>query len=150
MPHAVDEAREAARARPDDVAAQIAAAYACDRAGDEALAVAFYDAAWRLGVPAADRAEFVVGYGSTLRNVGRSEEAATILERFVREHPDDHAARCFYGLALHSAGRHGSALAELLEVALSLHAASPHLTRYRRALTEYRDELRSERSRDPA
>jgi hypothetical protein len=139
-----DEAAAAARARPGDVSAQIAAAYACDRAGNEKLASEFYDAAWRLGVPLAELTEFIIGYGSTLRNVGRADEAVSILEALVRDHPDNPAARCFYGLALHSAGRHGAACAELLEVALRLHQASPDLTKYRRALSAYRDELRNE------
>lgn len=143
MPDTIREIT-AARARPDDVAAQVAAAYACDRIGQERLAVEFYDAAWRLGVPSTDRAEFIIGYGSTLRNVGRTDEALNVLAAFLRDDPDNHAARCFYGLALHSAGRHPSALAELLEVVLSLHQGSDHLTRYRRALTEYRDELRAQ------
>lgn len=138
------EAIRAARARPEDASAQIAAAYACDRAGMETLAAEFYDAAWRLGVPLVERAEFVIGYGSTLRNVGRADEAVALLGAFLCEHPDDLAARCFHGLALHALGRHGPALADLLEVALSLSEASRSLTRYRRALTEYRDELRSE------
>ena len=143
MPVSIQETTAAARARSDDVAAQIAAAYACDRTGHENLAVEFYDAAWRLGVPSADRAEFIIGYGSTLRNVGRTDDALNLLAAFLRDDPNNHAARCFYGLALHSAGRNASALAELLEVALSLHQASQHLTTYRRALSEYRDELRA-------
>ncbi|MBK7858315.1 MAG: tetratricopeptide repeat protein [Archangiaceae bacterium] len=144
MPDELPEEAAAARARPDDVSAQIAAAWACDSAGHEEEAVRFYDAAWKLGVPASVEAEFIVGYGSTLRNVGRIADSVALLEGYLREHPDNHAARCFHGLALHSLGRGGAALAELLEVAVALHGASPHLTRYRRALGEYRDQLRAE------
>jgi catechol 2,3-dioxygenase-like lactoylglutathione lyase family enzyme len=144
LSEAVREAVARARERPDDVALQIAAAYACDRAGDESGAVEFYDAAWRLGVPPADEAEFVVGYGSTLRNVGRTDDALAVLGAFIDAHPDNLAARCFRALALHSAQRPARALAELIDVALELHAASPSLTRYRRALSEYRDGLSAE------
>ncbi|HVH45474.1 MAG TPA: tetratricopeptide repeat protein [Labilithrix sp.] len=133
-----------AHARPDDVSAQIAAAYACDRAGDEARAIAYYDSAWRLGVPSLERADFIIGYGSTLRNVGRTDEALRVLADLLRDEPDNHAARCFYGLALHSAGRDAVALAELLEVVLSLQGASQHITSYRRALAAYCEELRTE------
>jgi tetratricopeptide (TPR) repeat protein len=145
LPDSLAEHIATARARPGDVAAQVAAAYACDREGHEAVAVQFYDAAWRLGLPADGRAELLIGYGSTLRNVGRAEEAERVLAAALREDPDNHAARCFYGLALHSAGKSASAVAELLDVALTLHEASPDLTTYRRALAEYRDELRRER-----
>lgn len=134
----------AARAQPGDAAAQIAAAYACDSAGEEEQAIEFYDAAWRLGVPEPARPDFIVGYGSTLRNVGRTGESLAVLAEFLAQHPDDHAVRCFYGLALHSAGRDAAALAELLDVALSLRDASPRLTRYQRALAAYRDQLRAE------
>jgi thioredoxin-like negative regulator of GroEL len=126
-----------------DVDAQMAAAYACDRAGDERLAATFYDAAWLLGVPAHARDEFVVGYGSTLRNVGRLDEAIALLSSRVREQPDDQAARCFLALALHDTGQHDAALGTMLDVALALHAASPALTRYRRALGEYRARLQA-------
>lgn len=135
----------AARNRPEDVAAQIAAAYACDRSGDEALAIGFYDAAWRLGVHGAERSDFVIGYGSTLRNVGRVDEAVRVLSELLDSDPANHAARCFYGLALHSAGRESLALAELLDVALALRQESPHLTKYCRALATYRTALRHER-----
>lgn len=135
---------EAARTRSADVAAQMAAAYACDRAGNERQAVGFYDAAWRLGVPAAERSDFVIGYGSTLRNVGRVEESLRVLADLVAHEPDNHAARCFHGLALHSAGRDSLALAEMLDVVLSLQEASAHLTKYRRALSTYRSGLRDE------
>lgn len=143
MPGPGHEATATARARPNDVAAQITAAYVCDRAGDETQAVQFYDAAWRLGVPSAARAEFIVGYGSTLRNVGRTDEAIALLTAYLQVEPENHAARCFLGLALHAAGRHAFALAELLEIILALDQASPTVTRYRRALSEYRDELRA-------
>lgn len=135
----------AARAHPIDVSAQITAAYAHDRAGREGAAIEFYDAAWRLGVPKEDQQQFIVGYGSTLRNVGRVDESLRLLRTFLRQQPHDHALQCFYALSLHSAGKHALALAEMLDVAISLHRASPRLARYKRALQEYRDELRKSR-----
>ncbi len=132
----------AAHARPEDVEAQMAAAYACDRDGRENEAVVYYDAAYRLGVPAAARVDFLLGYGSTLRNVGRLADSLRVLEALLDEDPDHHAARCFHALAQRSAGKHAHALAELIDVALSLRGESPSLRRYQRALTEYRDELR--------
>lgn len=150
MTAAIEELLATASARPNDVAAQIAAAYACDRAGDEVRAVTFYDAAWRLGVPASERGEFAVGYGSTLRNVGRSDDARAVLRARLDEAPDDAAARCFLALALHSAGRRDAALAEMLEVALAVDAApSGELARYRRALEHYCKELRASDERLP-
>lgn len=118
-------------------------ARALDRAGREEEAVVHYDAAWRLGgpPPEEDRAGFLLGYGSTLRNVGRLDESLAVLDAAVAEFPDDQALRCFRALALHSLGRHPEAMAAMLDVALGLRAGSPSISRYARALGEYRDLL---------
>ena len=126
----------------DDVRARIARAFACDRDGDERAAVVHYDAAWRLGVPDDVRARFLVGYGSTLRNVGRAEEAVAILAEAALEHPDYPALQAFLALALHAAGHPTAALATMLAVVLDL--AGPQggpLDGYQRALGEYQREL---------
>jgi Flp pilus assembly protein TadD len=121
---------------PDDVAAQIAAAYACDRAGDEHAAIRHYERAWQLGVPEPQRRRFLVGFGSTLRNVGRADDAVAILAQAAQDYPEYPALRAFLALALHAAGHGRAALATMLGVALDL--ASPGaLDGYERALTEY-------------
>jgi tetratricopeptide (TPR) repeat protein len=130
-----------ARAHPDEVAALIEAAYACDAFGTERDAVAHYDAAWALGVPDAEREAFVVGYGSTLRNVGRVAESLAVLHAACERYPENRALRVFRALALHSAGRNGESVAQLLDVILALADAAPDLARYERALAHYRDEL---------
>lgn len=136
----IDDVVSAARARPNDVRAQIAAAYACDRAGDEARAIRYYDGAWALGVPEEERADFLVGFGSTLRNVGRADEAVVHLGEAVMASPEDPALRAFLALALHSAGHSRLALATMLETALS--ASRPGAFRgYERALLSYQEEL---------
>jgi tetratricopeptide (TPR) repeat protein len=116
-------------------------AYAHDREGREHEAVAHYEAAHRLGGPSRERAGFLLGYGSTLRNVGRLDESLAVLRAAVEEHPDHHALRCFLALTLHSLGRHGEAMAAMMDVALALRAGSPSITRFARALEEYRDLL---------
>ena len=126
----------------EDIGELVRQAYALDTAGREHEAIAFYDRAWALGGPADDRAAFLLGYGSTLRNVGRLDESLDILRRADAERPGDPATRCFESLTLHSLGRHAEALATMIEVALALKAGSPSLLRYARALAWYRDELR--------
>jgi tetratricopeptide (TPR) repeat protein len=128
----------------DDIADLVRQAYAHDSEGREAEAVRFYDRAWQLGGPADDRGAFLLGYGSTLRNVGRLDESLAILRVALAERPDDPALRCFEALTLHSLGRHAEAMAGMLEVALALAAGSPSIARYARALAWYRDELRSQ------
>jgi hypothetical protein len=121
------------------VVEHIAAAYACDAEGRETDAVVHYDAAWRLGVPAEGRAQFLLGYGSTLRNVGRLDDSLAILRAATAEFPDDQAMRVFLALTLHSTGAHSEALATMFDVALAL--ADPTITKFRRSIGEYREEL---------
>lgn len=125
---------------PDDVEAQIAAAYAHDRRGDERGAIRFYERAWALGVPEEKRKGFLVGFGSTLRNVGRADEAVAILAEAVRQYPDYAALRAFLALALHSTGHARAALATMLGVALDVMTPGS-LDGYERALNEYHQEM---------
>src|SRR5262245_32533467 len=95
----------------ETVEEMIEAAYAADRAGREEEAVGLYERAWRTGrVPREAERDFLVGYGSTLRNVGRFSDAVELLKAAVAAHPDDHALRSFLALAHHSAGDHPAAL----------------------------------------
>jgi predicted Zn-dependent protease len=124
----------------DDIDELIDAAYAHDRAGDERGAIKHYDRAYQLGVPEHKRRKFLVGYGSTLRNVGRAEEAVAILAQAVIDDPDYPAFTAFLALALAEAGHPKAALATMLGCALD--AARPDaFDGYERALGEYHREL---------
>jgi Tetratrico peptide repeat len=59
-----------------------------------------------------------IQYGSTLRNLGRYEEAVVVLSRARREFPESDSVRMFLALALVSAGRGNEAVAELINLAL--------------------------------
>lgn len=118
----------------------IASAYAHDRVGDERAAIRFYDAAYKLGVPDDKRKRFLVGYGSTLRNVGRADEAVAILAQAIVDYPDYPAFTAFLALALADAGHPKAALATMLGCALD--ASRPDVfDGYERALGEYHREL---------
>lgn len=125
---------------PADARAAMAAAYACDRIGREHEAIGYYERAWELGVPAAERPGFLVGFGSTLRNVGRADDAVARLAEATAEYPADAALRAFLALALHDAGHPALSLATMLEAAL-VAARTGGFGRYERALTEYQREL---------
>lgn len=117
----------------------IARAYELDRAGDEHAAIRFYDRAWRAGVPPSERRHFIVGYGSTLRNVGRADEAVALLAEAVADDPNYAPFAAFLALALLTAGNAQAALATMLGVVLDF--APEALDRYARALGEYQNEL---------
>jgi tetratricopeptide (TPR) repeat protein len=142
--------RERADRTPRDVAAQVAAAYACDREGHEADAVVYYDRAWRLGGPADGRAGFLIGYGSTLKNVGRLAESEAVLRQAIAEGANADAARAFLALTLYQAGRSHEAVAGLLELLIEAPAAGSGLERFRRALQEYAALLREGRAETPS
>jgi predicted Zn-dependent protease len=138
-------ALDLAAQRPSVVRARIEAAYALDFHGDEAGAIHHYDAAWRMGVPQELRRRFVVGYGSTLRNVGRAEEAVVLLTEEAARDPDYPPLAAFLALALHSAGHASAALATmlgcLLDVTQQPAGAAHPLDGYQRALGDYYREL---------
>jgi predicted Zn-dependent protease len=133
-------ARELVARVPEDAGAQIEAAYGHDRAGLERQAVGHYESAARLGVPAEEWRHFTVGFGSTLRNVGRLDDAIAVLGRAVAEDPAYPPFAAFLALALGSAGHHSAALATMLGCALDV-ARPDAFDRYGRALTAYHREL---------
>jgi tetratricopeptide (TPR) repeat protein len=127
---------------PTDLKKQLAAAYACDREGDEARAVIYYDIAWKLGLPDDERLIFIIGYGSTLKNVGRLDESERMLRQAILEAPNNKAIPAFLALTLHAMNRNGEAIAVLLDSLLSFARQDENLADYGRALGEYRDMLR--------
>lgn len=129
--------------RPDDVLARVAAAYACDRVGREDEAIRHYDAAWGLGVPDEHRRRFLVGYGSTLRNVGRVDESVVILGEAIAEDPGYPPFKAFLALSLHTMGERSAAMASMLDALLEV-AGGASLHGYERALADYQRELLDE------
>ncbi|MGN8049930.1 tetratricopeptide repeat protein [Curtobacterium sp. 22159] len=105
-----------------------------DSAGYEVEADVHYAAATAAGLADVDparAAQLVVQHASTLRNLGRTDEAVVML-REAPSHPSTGAApRVFLALALHSAGRS----AEALRVAIE--AVEPTLPRYNRSVRAY-------------
>lgn len=133
-------AKQLVAERPSDPLAQIEAAYGHDRNNLEREAIRHYDEAYRLGVPDAMKRRFLVGYGSTLRNVGRIDDAVAILGQAVADDPGYHAYGAFLALALLSAGHPKAALAAMLGVTLEV-AKPGSFDGYERALGEYHKEL---------
>ena len=125
---------------PADVRAQMASAYACDRTDREHEAVTYYDTAYRMGIPDNDRAGFLLGYGSTLRNVGRTTESLEVLREASRLFPKDAAIVAFLALALHAAKRNDEAMATMLRAAL-MAARDDGFGRFVRALRECQEAL---------
>lgn len=133
-------ALEVALERPRDVRAQLAAAYACDRLGSEAEAIQYYRIASTLGIPRDEKAKFLIGFASTLRNSGNAEDAIRTLSEACREFPDRAEFLAFLALAYESSGQSSLAVATMLKAGL-MAAREDGFGIYRRALNEYHDEL---------
>ncbi|QHC56965.1 tetratricopeptide repeat protein [Rathayibacter tanaceti] len=104
---------------------------ALDSSGREAEAAAEYERALAAGLDDERRARLLIQYASTLRNLGRAEEAVALMSE-ADSHPAVGAAReVFLALALHSAGRADDALRVALE------ALVPTLPRYQRSVRAY-------------
>jgi tetratricopeptide (TPR) repeat protein len=123
----------------EEAKAAYESACAHDRRGEEAEAIPDYERALALGLPPEERWQALLGLGSSLRNVGRHEEAVRVLRAAAGEFPEQAALKAFLALALDSHGEGRAALVTLLDVTLRYAPIGP----YARALAQYRDQLAS-------
>jgi tetratricopeptide (TPR) repeat protein len=105
-----------------------------DSLGLEDDAVPLYREAIASGLDADHEAQARIQLASTLRNLGRLDEALELLA-VPAEGDMEPARKAFLALALHSAGRPNEALREAIEGII------PSLPRYQRSLTGYAAEL---------
>jgi tetratricopeptide (TPR) repeat protein len=109
-------------------------AFELDSGGDEHGAVVEYERALEAGVPDELLAKALLGYGSTLRNVGRNDDSVRVLSEAVERFPENDALHVFLSFSLWTAGRRGEALARLARRA-------GDGTGYERSIGGYADEI---------
>lgn len=130
----IDRMKVLARTAPHPAIGAFELGGAFDSGGDKAEADVHYTAATMAGLGSVDpdrAAQMVVQHASTLRNIGRINEAIAML-RDAPDHPTTGAApKVFLALALHSAGRPDEALRVAIE------AVEPTLPRYNRSVSAY-------------
>ena len=102
-----------------------------DSMGFEAEAGAEYERALEIGLDEARHAQLAVQYGSTLRNLGRLDEAIAVLRAAPTHESTGSAPRIVLALALHSAGRKDEALRVAIEAQIDA------LPRYQRSMRDY-------------
>ena len=130
--------RELAGQRPPgDAAALFELGGPHDSLGLEETAIAYYRQAVAAGLDGERATRVQIQLASTLRNVSAPEEAVSILETSSPSGVDDDARQALLALALFDEGRYGDALRT------ALFALVPTLDGYRRALTEYAEDLPS-------
>lgn len=138
-----DEVKAAANfadQNPDDVVAQLRAAYGYDKHGDEAQALYYYEAALPLNIPKTEQKKFLISYGSTLSNNNRLDEAISHLKNASQIHPESSEVWVFLSIALRKAERLDEAYLALLR-AIVLEAGEAGLGGFVRAVSEYLDEF---------
>jgi tetratricopeptide (TPR) repeat protein len=106
-----------------------------DSGGRPEEAEALYREALALGLPDDERAQCTIQLASTVRNLGRPEEALTLLRAADPYPPYAVATAAFVALTLASLDRPTEGLAELLR------EIAPTLPRYQRSVRAYADEL---------
>jgi tetratricopeptide (TPR) repeat protein len=110
-----------------------------DNAGRETEAVAEYRAAFEAGIDDEDMPGALLGFGSTLRNVGELEESERVLRQAVTRFPDHAALRVFLALTRWSRDDKPGAFQELVEALFRADATG--MERYERAIRGYAGEL---------
>lgn len=135
---AMRELAEACPAADGRAAFELAGMY--DSMGFEPEAGAEYERALALGLDAARHAQLAVQYGSTLRNLGRLDEAIAVLRAAPTHESTGSAPRVVLALALHSVGEKDEALRVAIEAQIeSLPRYQRSMRNYAAALTESAD-----------
>lgn len=128
----------AAERHPDDAVALFERAGARDSAGIEDEAEMLYRRALAIGLDDDRHTQATIQLASTIRNLGKTEEALAMLRAEYEREPRGalhDAAAAFYSLALVSSGEPERA------ASVALQALAPHLPRYTRSVTGYAREI---------
>jgi cyanophycin synthetase len=107
-----------------------------DSAGHEADAVPLYEEALRLGLREPLRHRAQLQLASSLRNLGRHDQALAVVEDVASRYPESVGVAAFRALVTHDAGAPTQALRDLLATVVST-STDQDVERYRRALTAY-------------
>lgn len=111
-----------------------------DSAGRADAAMPYYERALALGLPDELVPRALLQLGSSLRNVGRLDDALALFDDAVARYPDQASLRLFRAFALADAGREREALVDLLHLARTRIDAAD-VDRYRRSLESYTRDL---------
>ncbi|EWT01796.1 Mur ligase [Intrasporangium oryzae NRRL B-24470] len=111
-----------------------------DSAGDEQGAIGLYEAALAAGLKEPHRHRAQIQLASSLRVVGRPEDAAALIARVLESRPHNTAALVLRALVQADLGQERQAVADLIRATLE-GTTDTETQAYRRALRAYADEL---------
>lgn len=128
---------------PDAAVGFYELASAHDSTGNEKAAAVYYKNAFDHGLDETTIRAATIQYASTLRNLGRADQAIELLssEKIRTNDELDDAVAAFLSLCLHDAGRSTEALTT------ALLALEPHLPKYNRSLKNYAIKLSAKKSK---
>lgn len=149
MQPTIDAVEAVLREHPDSARAVYEVGGAHDAAGNEPIAVGFYERALALGLAGDLRRRCLLQYGSTLRNLDRIQDSLTVLDEAIAKYPDSTSLRVFRALTLHAAHRVEEGFALLLDL-IAGELATPEIARYAAALHENADDIRGPAAADTA
>ncbi|MEO7587696.1 MAG: tetratricopeptide repeat protein [Arachnia sp.] len=118
---------------PDDPHVLYELAGAHDTAGQEETALRYYEKAMLHGLSGDTLRRCLLQYGSTLRNVGRSEDSLQVFSDARKQFPESASLILFEALSLHASGRPSAALGNVLAVVAD-HVHLAEVDRYRAAI----------------
>jgi tetratricopeptide (TPR) repeat protein len=125
---------------PDDAQVAIQTAWVHDSLGLENEAVPHYEAALAAGLPDDQARGAYLGFGSTLRTLGRDADSERVFREGIERFPDFLPLRVFNAMLEYNLGRPRAAVRTLIEVLLQA-TDDPTILRYRRSLGGYAEDL---------
>jgi len=111
-------------------------AWSLDTLGRQTEAVPHYEKSIALGLSANELSGALLGLGSALRSLGRTERSLEVLDEGKAKFPDHREFDVFRSLSLHELGRHNQALSLLL-LALADTSEDVGLTAHQRVLRHH-------------
>ena len=111
-----------------------------DVLGEELKAIPYYEQAIQQGLIDDDLQECMVCLGSSYRAVGQFSAAVTILEKAVKQYPDNYSGHVFLALAYYSDGQEDEAVRLLLDLLLKT-TKDENILQYADPLDFYKDHL---------
>jgi tetratricopeptide (TPR) repeat protein len=129
-----------AQAHPQDAQIQYECGGIHDALGLEADAVPFYRKAMALGLPPETLRDAYTCLGSTLRTLGRYEEALHVLQEGKTHFPQAREIDPFLAMTLYNAGQLHDAMRLLLNTLLDT-TGDASIRRYERALRFYAEDI---------
>jgi tetratricopeptide (TPR) repeat protein len=132
--------RELLKSAPHDPILLYQMAWTCDSLGAETEAVPYYEQALQLGLQGPERRGALLGLGSTLRCLGRYDQALEVLEEGRLTCPPGHEFVAFAAMVKYNLGHPGEAMGDLLRT-LAETSSDEHVRSYGRALRFYADHL---------